>query len=96
MKDKTNFKIGDSVIVKKEILDPDSNLHIGGWQGKILKIEEGEKGSALLCIEWDSVTLKNMPSSFIEQSEEEDLDYTKMYLETKEVELTESRDTQND
>jgi len=87
------FKEGDSVVVKPGIVDPDFDTEIGGWQGRILE----EPGSDnLVLIGWDSITLKNMPGSVIEQSEEQGLDWTKMYLEVQEVALTSLRDTKED
>lgn len=38
-----NFKIGDSVIVKKGVNDPDFNdFPIGGWQGRVIHISDDE------------------------------------------------------
>ena len=90
----TMFKEGDSVVVKPGIVDPDFGIEIGGWQGRVLGIEPGGGDTVLIC--WDSITLKNMSSSVIEQSEEQGLDWTKMYLEAQEVELTSPRDTEED
>jgi hypothetical protein len=45
-----NIKIGDSVIVKPTIQDPDFGLDIGGWQGRVSDVvEDGE----VIRIEWD-------------------------------------------
>jgi len=87
------FKEGDSVVVKPGIVDSDFGVEIGGWQGRILE-EPGRDG--LVLIGWDSITLKSMPGSVIEQSEEQGLDWTKMYLEAQEIELTSPRDTEED
>ncbi|MCD4767237.1 MAG: calcium-binding protein [Methanosarcinales archaeon] len=90
-------KIDDSVKVKSGILCPDlEDLCIGGWQGRISEITEADDGTAIVRIEWDSITLKNMPDCYIDQSEEEDLDCSAMYLEPDDVELTESRDKKED
>lgn len=88
------FKEGDSVVVKPGVVDPDFGLEIGGWQGRILGIGPVREDVVLIC--WDSITLKNMPGSVIEQSEEQGLDWTQMYLEAQEVELTSPRDTEED
>ncbi|MCD4816189.1 MAG: calcium-binding protein [Methanosarcinales archaeon] len=91
------LKIDDSVKVKSGILCPDlEDLCIGGWQGRISEITEADDGTAIVRIEWDSITLKNMPDCYIDQSEEEDLDCSAMYLEPDDVELTESRDKKED
>jgi len=96
-KNSTSLKTGDSVEVKEGTLCPDlEDLCIGKWQGRVSEIGEDEDGNVLICIRWDSITLKNMSSYFIDQSEEEGLDYTKMYLWPDEVELAECRDTEED
>ena len=87
------FKIGDSVVVKQNVQDPDSDFCIGGWQGRISDIET-EKN--LICIEWDSYTLKQMPNKFIEQSECDGLDWRRIFLETHEVEISQPRDKEED
>jgi len=88
------FKEGDSVVVKPGIVDPDFGTEIGGWRGRILGIRPDREDAVL--IGWDSITLKDMPASVIEQSEEQGLDWTKMYLDAQEVELTSARDTEED
>lgn len=93
MKEKTNLKIGDSVIVKAGVIDPDLEIEIGGWQGRISEINRQDK---LICIDWDSLTLKSMPGSIIDQCEEEGLDWSRMYLGPAEVDLTTPRDTEAD
>ena len=51
----TKLQLDDSVIVKAHIEDPDLNINIGGWQGRILEINEKDN---LICIRWDSITLR--------------------------------------
>jgi len=92
-KETPGFKVGDSVRVKPGVVDPDLGIEIGGWEGKIAE-EPGQDN--LVLISWDSVTLQNMPDSAIEQCEEQGLDWTRIYLETQEVELTTPRDTEED
>ena len=93
MSKSTHIKTGDSVIVKPNVKDPDLGIDIGGWQGRISEINAKDN---LVCIDWDSVTLKNMPPSVIEKSEEEGWGWHQIYLETTEVERAESRDTEED
>jgi hypothetical protein len=89
-----NIDIGDSVIVKKGILEPDYNeMKIEGWQGRVKHINpELYKGNTLVTIEWDSETLKKIPSIFIEQSEEEGLDWKTMVLYKSELKKVNARD----
>jgi len=47
-----NWTIGESVVVKPGVTDPDTGHDIGGWQGRISAIlDEGE----ILTIQWDSL-----------------------------------------
>lgn len=87
------FRIGDSVVVNQNVHDPDSNICIGGWQGRISEINTQED---LICIEWDSYTLRRMQSEIIEQSEYNGLDWSRMFLQTDEVEISQPRDTKED
>lgn len=92
-----DLKIDDSVKVKSGILCPDlESLCIGGWQGRISEITDADDGSALVRIEWDSITLKKMPDYYIDQSDDDCLDYSLMNLKPDEVELTKSRDKKKD
>lgn len=94
MAEKTiNFKESDPVIVKPKTTDPDFGTDISGWQGRISEIDEENH---LICIDWDSITLKNMPGAIIEQSEEQGLSWTQMFLEPEEVEFIDPRDTEED
>ncbi|MFT4639885.1 MAG: hypothetical protein ACI8T1_003210 [Verrucomicrobiales bacterium] len=46
----STFRVGDSVVVKSGVTDPDFNTDIGGWQGQIEDVESG--GTVLIT--WDS------------------------------------------
>ncbi|CAK8720652.1 Calcium binding [Candidatus Electrothrix laxa] len=85
------FNIGDSVAVKKGVKDPDLGNNIGAWQGRISEIDED-----LICIDWDSITLQQMPASSIIHSEEEGWEWQKMYLSHSDVTLTKRRDSSED
>jgi len=88
-----NLKIGDSVVVKFGVKDPDLGIDLEGWQGRIIEIEDKDN---VVGIEWDNMTLKNMPDWVIEKCEEEGMDWRQMNLGTNEVELTIPRDTRKD
>lgn len=85
------FNIGDSVVVKKGVKDPDLGNDIGAWQGRISEVDED-----LVCIDWDSITLQQMPASSIIHSEEEGWEWQKMYLPHSDVTLTKRRDSIED
>jgi ribosomal protein L7/L12 len=87
------FKVGDSVVVKPEGVDPEFDVGIGSWCGRVAE-EPGADGMVL--ISWDSVTLRDMPESLIVQCEEQGLDWTRMVLGVQDIELTSARDTEAD
>lgn len=93
MKNNFKFKIGDSVVAKPDVTDEELNIGIGGWQGRVSEIFPDDN---MICIDWDSVTLKNMPDSAITECEEKGMGWNQFYLETDSVELAEPRDTQED
>src|SRR5205085_3963033 len=88
-----NLAIGDSVLVKPGVTDPDTGNDISGWQGRIHAFYDEAETVAIL---WDSVTLKNMPAEHIAWCEEEGLSWTEMNLSTDEVEPGAARDTEKD
>lgn len=79
-----HYKVGHSVVVKKGVRDPDYDIEIGGWKGKIYDIENAD--DPLLSIEWDYETQSKMPIPIIKACEKDNLDYTKMSLLASEVE----------
>ena len=88
-----NFKVGDSVSVKKGIKDPDLGFDIGAWQGRISEVDADDN---MVCIDWDSITLQQMQASTITQSEQEGWEWQKMYLSDSDVTLTKQRDSSED
>ena len=88
------FGLGESVIVKKGVKEPDlEEFEISGWQGRVLEIDvKSDKKNILIVIEWDSKTLEQIPSDYIEQSERDGLDWKTMTLYEAELEKTKPRD----
>jgi len=88
------LKIGDSVIVKPGIKEPDlEEFEIGGWQGRIVEIDtKSDNDNVLVTIEWDSVSLNKLPFNYIEQSEIEGLGWQNMTLYSSDLEEAISRD----
>jgi len=92
-----NIKDGDSVVVKDGIMCPDmESLSIAGWQGRVSEISDEGKEGILVEIEWDSITLRALTEDYIRDSEEEGLDWTRMYLSIDEVKLSKPGDTEDD
>lgn len=95
MAKKPTLHVGDSVIVKPGTLDPDFDIEIGGWQGRISEVHPAGNPDTVL-IAWDSITLRQMPNWVIVKSEERGLNWTVMGIEIREVELVDPRDTEED
>lgn len=87
--------VGDPVVVKQGISDPDTDGDISGWQGRI-SVAEDLESDGMVEIRWDSQTLKHMPLSMIKYCEKEGLDWQVMNLVAEEVEQTTARDTERD
>lgn len=96
VKEKARFKAGDSVAVKEGTLDPDYYKDIAGWQGRIYGIDDSNDDDPLISIEWDSITLKNMPYSIIEDCERDGLSWSMMDLYSSNLRHTEPRDKEKD
>lgn len=91
------FKINDSVKVKTGIKDPDTGKYdMSHWQGRVCEIEEVEGYPPVITIAWDSLTLKGMPKSFIEESIRDGYVFEEMNLYVHDVERTEPRDMLHD
>lgn len=89
----SNWTIGESVVVKSGVTDPDMGNDISGWQGRVSAIFD-EEGT--LAIQWDSFTLKSLPLTHIAWCEEEGLSWSEMNLDKEEVEPATTRDTEDD
>jgi hypothetical protein len=90
-----NFRVGDCVRVKDGVQDPDFGADISGWQGRISNIDT-RGDDVTVSVQWDSITLQQMPVAMIEQCEEQGLDWAEMGLDANEVEPTKLRDTERD
>jgi len=95
-REESGYKIGVSVVVKEGTLDPDYYNDIGGWYGRICGIDENNDDDPLISIEWDSITLKDMPYSIIEDCEKDGLTWSVMDLYSTSIRLTEPRDKEKD
>lgn len=93
-----NLQIGDYVKVKEGVSDPDfPEFYLTNYQGRILDfISLQTQSEPLILIEWDSVSLRNIPKQHIQLCLEEGFDYTQMQLGLDEVIRTSPRDTPKD
>ncbi len=90
------FSVGDSVMVKEGTFDPDYGNEMSGWQGRIYAIDDSNGDDPLISIEWDSITLKNIPRSVIKDCEKDGLIWSSMDLSASELEPAKPRDRQED
>ena len=88
--------MGDCIVVKPGVKDPDSGMAIAGWQGRVTEIQSSQSGKLTVTFQWDSLSLKRMPASAIRRYEEKGLGWTSMELYLEEIERAEPRDTQDD
>lgn len=91
-----NFVEDDSVVVRPEVAHPELGTDLQGWQGRITEITLDEEYGELVCVEWDSYTLQKMPATYIEEAEEEGLDWTRTWLIPQALLPAEARDTPAD
>lgn len=83
------MEIGNSVRVLDGIMSPDfDNLKIGGWEGRIVDFNK-----STLTIELDSITLSRLSENYLIDCFADEREFSLIYLETNEVELTVPRDT---
>lgn len=88
------FKIGDSIIVKPGVKDPDFDNELGGWHGRIVAINPEHPNQ--LEIQWDSATLLAMEDELINVCLEEGLELGVMVLLDHEIAPAQARDTPAD
>ena len=80
------MEVGDSVVTKPSAIDWDLGLDIGGWQGRVIEMSKGFRGQDMICIEWESSTLRRMPRELIEKCEQDGQSWRVMWLDVEEVE----------
>ncbi len=85
------FEIGESVVVKPNVLDPDFGTDIGGWQGRVKDVYDDT-----IFIAWDSMTLREMGLDIVIRCELENLEWEVMTLNKNEVKKTSDRDSVHD
>jgi len=93
MSNKIPFKVGDSVAVKAGITEEDTKIDMSGWQGRVVEIDTKEN---IVVVDWDSITLRQLPASYIRLCEEEGYGWTQYYLLPSDVEAVTVRDSQAD
>jgi len=79
------YRMGQVVKVKDGVLCPDDpDFVLSGWQGRVIDIDEDDEGPTI-GIKWDSLTLNEIPKSYIEKSEEEGVSWAEIYLSDSDI-----------
>ena len=86
------MKVGDSIKIIDGIIDPDTGIQLDGFVGRIKEY----LASNLVNIEWDSISLQNLPDIYIRSAINEGCDYLTYNIEPKDLELCVARDTPAD
>ena len=92
------FKKGDSVRVKKGTsVDGFEKMDFTGWQGWVVAyFEDGMEDEKELTVEWDSITLENLPKEYIQKNIDEDFDFDSIILAEDTLEKANKRDNVSD
>lgn len=87
------FKAGQLVRINDGIKSVDSEVDIGGWHGRIVELNDEDK---IMLIAFDSITLRQIPIDYIDNCEEEGMDWEQYYIGYDEVAPADVRDTEAD
>ncbi|MDX8414462.1 MAG: hypothetical protein R8J85_10285, partial [Mariprofundales bacterium] len=77
----SKFKCGDVVRVLHGVIDPDFITNIGGWSGRVERVDPCDGGSWMYVILWDQETLAAAGENYEEQCEQKELDCKKICLD---------------
>ncbi len=86
------FRYHEPVMVKSGTRAHDFGIDFSGWQGRTSDIVLSE-GEPRIRVLWDSMSLRNIPITVIEQCEKEGFDWTGVLLRLHEIEAAKPRDT---
>ncbi len=90
------FQYDNSVVVKDGAVDKDFGIDLSGWRGRTSDIVLTEDGEPRIHVVWDSVSLKSLPISVIEQCVKEGFDWTGALMRFQEIEAAQERDSWDD
>lgn len=93
MTNEHQFEVGDVVRFKEGTTDENSGQDLSGWQGRISEIDAEHN---LLLVDFDSITLQNIPRDYLEEAVEEGLGWPQYYIYANEVVPAQPRDTEED
>jgi hypothetical protein len=88
------IKKGDYVKVKEGVSDyAHKHIDLSNWQGYVLDIHKDNKG-LFIEVQWDSLTLNQMPFDFIERCIADDVEFDSYILLENDVVRSIARDTE--
>ena len=89
--------MGTAVRVKPGGVAPRLDQEIGDWRGRILGYEEDpSSGQQQINIQWDSLTLRNMPRTYIERCRKQRVSWQEITLPVNQVSRAGLRDREQD
>jgi hypothetical protein len=94
--EKLPFDVGEPVIVKPGVTDPEFGDDLGGYVGRVIEIQIIPANPPLVTVLWDSLTLQQLPIKTIKRCEQEGLDWSTMNLYAFEIEPAAPRDAPQD
>lgn len=91
------FREGQSVKIAKNAYDEDSDLPIGGLQGRVESIYYGDDDLEILYeIELDSISLNKLPLEYVEEMVKEEEDFQNFEITEANLKKCQSRDSEDD
>ncbi len=71
----SRLKVGTAIRVSDSVNSPDfPDVSFGGWTGKIVEVS-GRKAPFRYFIEWDDAIVEQIPQSYIDRCEEQQIYY---------------------
>ena len=89
-----NWTKGDGVRVKPGITHPETESDLSGWKGRIGSVNDDE--ACTVTIQWESLTLKSIPSSLIRRCELQEISWSETALSAQDVEAAVIHDTEEE
>ena len=83
----SKFTSGDKVRIRRDTIDPDVNIDIGGWTGHIGKIDLDNNSTWLYEVIFDKETIKGMSYKHIRKCDRMNLNHEMIYLDGNDLEL---------
>ena len=88
-----NWALGDSFMVKPDVIERITGEHLSGWQGRSVALSEN---GDTLTIQLDSITLKNIPPAYVAECEKWEVSWPFLRLAFQDVLMTTTRDSEED